>query len=93
MVEVQTKSDNIINNQARAPTAQVQSVGYDMVSLVNELRDGMNTVKRDAAATAQKLSSAPPPGGCPTTACVSLPVFLFVALAQLICYVGYSLYR
>lgn len=50
MTDVQVKADNIISNQARAPTAQVQSVGYDMVSLVNELRDGINSVKRDAAA-------------------------------------------
>jgi len=93
IVDVQVKSDSIIANQARAPTAQVQSVGYDMVSLVNELRDGINTVKRDAAATAQKLTSPPPAAGCPTTSCVSLPIFIFVAIAQLACFIGYSLYR
>ncbi|XP_046683141.1 LOW QUALITY PROTEIN: protein ERGIC-53 [Homalodisca vitripennis] len=92
MSEVMVKSDNIISNQARAPTAQVQSVGYDMVSLVNELRDGINSVKRDAAATAQKLVS-PPPSSCPNLTCVSLPIFIFVAVVQLLCYVGYSVYK
>jgi len=92
VVDVQVKSDNIISNQARAPTAQVQSVGYDMVSLVHELRDGLNTVKRDAATTAQKLSS-PPAANCPTSSCVSLPIFIFVAVAQLLCFIGYSMYR
>lgn len=93
VTDVQVKADNIISNQARAPTAQVQSVGYDMVSLVNELRDGINSVKRDAAATAQKLVSPPPAGGCPTPSCVSLPIFIGVAVVQLLCFIGYSLYR
>lgn len=93
MVDIQAKSDNILSNQARAPTAQVQSVGYDMVSLVNELRDGINTVKRDTAATAQKLVSPSPAGGCPSISCISIPVFLAVAFAQLVCFIGYSLYR
>lgn len=93
VVEVQSKSDNIIQNQARAPTAQVQSVGYDMVSLVNELRDGLNSVKRDAAATAQKLTSGLPVGDCPQQNCVSVTIFLVVAVIQLLCILGYSIYR
>lgn len=93
VTDVQVKADNIISNQARAPTAQVQSVGYDMVSLVNELRDGMNSLKRDAAATAQKLVSPSPAGSCPNLSCVSLPILIGVAVVQLICFVGYSMYR
>lgn len=93
VVEVQAKSDNIIQNQARAPTAQVQSVGYDMVSLVNELRDGLNSVKRDAAVTAQKLTSGIPMGDCPQQNCVTVTVFLVVTVIQLLCVLGYSMYR
>uniref|UniRef100_A0A1B6D2N9 L-type lectin-like domain-containing protein n=1 Tax=Clastoptera arizonana TaxID=38151 RepID=A0A1B6D2N9_9HEMI len=90
--DIQSKSDTILQNQARAPTAQVQSVGYDMVSLVNELRDGLNTVKRDTASTAQRLASTST-GECPNKNCLNITVFLVVIAVQLLCMLGYSLYR
>jgi len=45
VLDVKQRVDTVINNQARAPTAQVQSVGYDTQSLVNEMRDGLNQIK------------------------------------------------
>ncbi|KAJ9593985.1 hypothetical protein L9F63_014626, partial [Diploptera punctata] len=92
--EVHMRSDSILQNQARQPTAQVQSVGYDMASLVNEMRDGLNTVKRDVAAASQRLSGAAPAGGCPPqTNCLSTTLFLVLAVIQLAILLGYSLWR
>ena len=93
--EIHVRSDSILQNQARQPTAQVQSVGYDMASLVSEMRDGLNTVKRDVAAASQRLSGgALPAGGCPPqTNCLSTTIFLVFAVVQLIVILGYSLWR
>ncbi|KAJ4443884.1 hypothetical protein ANN_05671 [Periplaneta americana] len=95
--EVHSRSDSILQNQARQPTAQVQSVGYDMASLISEMRDGLNTVKRDVAAASQRLSAGgagTAAGGCPPqTACLSTTVFLVFAVVQLIVILGYSLWR
>jgi len=92
--EVHTRSDSILQNQARQPTAQVQSMGYDMASLISEMRDGLNTVKRDVAAASQRLGGGGAPGGCPPpTACLSTTVFLVFAAVQLAVILGYSLWR
>jgi mannose-binding lectin 1 len=94
--EVHSRSDSILQNQARQPTAQVQSVGYDMASVISEMRDGLNTVKRDVAAASQRLSSGGGGGvgGCPPqTACLSTTIFLLFAALQLAVILGYSLWR
>lgn len=44
--EVQARADAIIQNQAKQPTAQIHSAGYDVQSVINEMRDGMNVVKQ-----------------------------------------------
>jgi mannose-binding lectin 1 len=93
--EVHARSDSILQNQARQPTAQVQSMGYDMASLINEMRDGLNTVKRDVAAASQRLGGGGgPPDGCPPpTACLSTTIFLMCAALQLAVVIGYSVWR
>lgn len=50
------KADSIIQSQQRAPTAQVQSVGYESQAAINELRDGMNSLKQNLAAIGQRYS-------------------------------------
>jgi mannose-binding lectin 1 len=91
--EVHSRSDSILQNQARQPTAQVQSMGYDMASLISEMRDGLNTVKRDVAAASQRLGGGAL-GGCPpSTTCVSTTVFLLFAALQLAVIIGYSVWR
>lgn len=52
--ELQSKSDQIIQTQARAPTAQIQGGGYEMQSIIAEMRDGMNQVKQGVLAVGQK---------------------------------------
>ncbi|GLV39697.1 ergic53 [Carabus blaptoides fortunei] len=86
--DVKTKTDTILSNQARQPTAQVQAVGYDMQSLVSEMRDGMNHLKLSMA---QKGGA--PVQDCPNVSCVSLTTLLVVIAGQLVLMLGYSLYR
>ncbi|KAL1132113.1 hypothetical protein AAG570_010071 [Ranatra chinensis] len=89
IVEVHTKAESIMQAQARAPTAQVQSLGYDTVSLVNELKDGINGVKREMETVGQRMLTQPP---CATN-CVSMITLLMVAGGLLIIIFLYSLYR
>ncbi|KDR19213.1 Protein ERGIC-53 [Zootermopsis nevadensis] len=93
--EVHSRSDSILQNQARQPTAQVQSVGYDMVSVINEMRDGLNVVKRDVAAASQRLGGGNgTPAGCPQqTACLSPTIFFIFAALQVAVILGYSFWR
>lgn len=62
-----------------------------MASLVNELRDGLNNIKRDAAAAAQKLTGSS--GDCPNANCVSTTVLLVVAVIQVAAILLYNLYK
>ncbi|XP_044738350.1 protein ERGIC-53 isoform X2 [Chrysoperla carnea] len=97
VTDIKARSDQIINTQARQPTAQVQSVGYDMQSVVNEMRDGLNHVKQSINSVAQVLNR---PGGaqaqvapCPTQSCVSVTTFLVIAVVQLVVTLGYQIYK
>ncbi|XP_011154814.1 protein ERGIC-53 isoform X2 [Harpegnathos saltator] len=82
--EVHSKAESILNNQARAPTAQ--PMGYDYQSLISELRDGLNTLKRDFRQTNTG-------GDCPTTNCLSTTMFFMFIAIQMIILLAYSLYR
>lgn len=56
--DVQSRTDKIIQNQARQPTAQIQGTGgYDVQSMIVEMRDGLNQVKLGIAAVGQKYVS------------------------------------
>ncbi|KAK2589071.1 hypothetical protein KPH14_001906 [Odynerus spinipes] len=87
--EVNSKTDSILSNQARAPTAQVQPMGYDYQSLISEMRDGLNTLKRDMAQTNAKLTVP----DCPSTNCLTTMMFLLFVAIQMIILLGYSVYR
>ncbi|XP_315413.4 protein ERGIC-53 [Anopheles gambiae] len=97
--EVHARTDSILSNQARAPTAQVQAGGYDVQSLMNEMRDGMNQVRQGVASVAQRLQThgaVPQAQGsvqCPTQNCLSLTAFLVAIVVQLLLMLGYSMYR
>lgn len=91
ILELKTRADTILNNQAKQPTAQVQSVGYDTQSLISEMRDGLNHVKQNVAQVAQKIDQSP--GGCPSVSCVSVTTLLVVTVVQLLVILGYNLYR
>lgn len=87
--ELKSKMDVIINNQAKQPTAQVQSVGYDTQSIISEMRDGLNHVKQNYAQLVQKLAEKQTCSGN----CVSLVMFILVAVIQMVVILGYLFYR
>ncbi|KAG8234608.1 hypothetical protein J437_LFUL017724 [Ladona fulva] len=87
--EVHQRTAAILQNQGK-PTAHVQSVGgspYDFQQLSNELRDSLNSMKRDVGAMAQR-EGCPPPASC-----LSTTVFIVIIVIQLIILIGYSMYR
>ncbi|XP_030752265.1 protein ERGIC-53 [Sitophilus oryzae] len=90
ILEAKQRIDTVINNQAKAPTAQVQAVGYDTQSIINEVRDGINHVKSNVAQVASQLGQG---YKCPQISCVSLTTILFVVVLQLAIILGYNLYR
>ncbi|KAG5328658.1 LMAN1 protein, partial [Acromyrmex charruanus] len=83
MGEVHSKTESILNNQAHAPTAQVQPMGYDYQSFITEMRDGLNTLKKDV--------KTPLNTDCPN--CLTTTVFLLFIGVQMIILLVYSLYR
>ncbi|XP_076635310.1 lectin, mannose binding protein ergic53 [Colletes latitarsis] len=89
--EVYSKTDTILNNQARAPTAQVQQMGYDYHSLISEMQDGINTLKREIGQANTKLNSGSI--DCPTTNCLTTTMFLLFVAVQMIILFAYSMYR
>lgn len=55
VVTLQARTDNILQNQARQPTAQVQHAGgYDVQSMIGEMRDGLNQIKQGITTVHQK---------------------------------------
>lgn len=52
--ELQVRTDNILQNQKRQPTAQVQPAGYDVQSMIGEMRDGLNQIKQGITNVHQK---------------------------------------
>ncbi|KAL1501520.1 hypothetical protein ABEB36_006826 [Hypothenemus hampei] len=90
ILEVKQRVDTVINNQARAPTAQVQPVGYDTQSLVSEMRDGLNSLKVGMSQVASQVGQR---GSCPTVSCVSVTSVLIIVAVQLLVILGYNIYR
>lgn len=87
MAEVHLKADNIIKNQVHQPTAQVQPLGYDQVSIMHEIRDSLNTIKRDStqkAGYAQQTS-------CPS--CATNTIVIGIAVVQSLLFVVYVIYK
>lgn len=89
VTDVKLKTESVLTNQARAPTAQVQPVGYDTQSLISEMRDGMNQLKNNFAQAQRGL----PIPECPKVSCVSLTTLLIVVAVQLFVMLGYSMYK
>lgn len=93
ILELKTRTDTIINNQAKAPTAQVQSVGYDTQSIMSEMRDGINHVKQNYGQVMQKLNERRDVV-CPSTSGgVSVTMFLVTITIHLVILLGYNIYR
>ncbi|GAB6031904.1 hypothetical protein CHUAL_010298 [Chamberlinius hualienensis] len=61
--------------------------GIDFQNLGNELKDGLNIVKRDVS----QMNAAKP--ACPSTSCLSTTIFITFVAIQLILTLGYLIYR
>jgi lectin, mannose-binding 1 len=96
--DVHSRTDTILTNQGRGQgSAHVQPAGYDVQSVIAEMRDGMNQVKQGVAAVGQRLAQQVPPAaaqtGCPTKNCLGMTPFLITITIQLVIILGYSIYR
>lgn len=67
-------------------------MGYDYQTLINEMRDGLNAVKRDIAQASAKLGGGPIQG-CQEANCLSPTLFLIIIAIQLALMWCYSMYR
>lgn len=90
------------NNLLAKGTATVQTGGsYQDGPLINEVRDGLNTIKlhlaRQQPGGQPQQGGGPPPlprlGACPDQGCLSLKTFLIVIAVQLLITLGYNIYR
>lgn len=84
LTEVNSKTDSIIKNQAHQPTAQVQPLGYDQASIIHEIRDSLNAIKRDSGYAQQRSS-------CPT--CATNTIVIVIAVAQALLFIVYAIYK
>ncbi|KAK7788355.1 hypothetical protein R5R35_009505 [Gryllus longicercus] len=90
IMEVHSRADAILQAQGKG-TGQGAGAAFDLHTLAGELRDGLNALKRDAAA---QRTGGPPAGGCPDPpSCVPPTVFLIAVVVQLVIILGYSMYR
>ncbi|XP_060652603.1 protein ERGIC-53 [Drosophila nasuta] len=94
--DINVRTDNIQINQKNAPTAQIQSTGYDVQTLIAEMRDGMNQVKQGISHVGQRLGM--PQGSaqtapCPTGNCVGVTLFLSVTVVQLLLVFIYNIFK
>ncbi|XKL65936.1 hypothetical protein PGB90_009356 [Kerria lacca] len=92
VVEVHRKTESVLNNQIKQPTAQVQSIGYDNSAILRELQESVNAMRRDVSFTTQKLNSVSQ-SSCPNTNCLSTSIFLVFGVIQVLVLVGYFIYR
>jgi len=90
LVTISTKQDH--------QAAQPASYGnIDISSSVNELKEGINGVKRDVSMVSQRVHSIPlSPAAqveCPSSSCVSTFTLIVVAAIQMAVFLGYSIYK
>merc|ERR1712035_175164 len=87
VTEIHQRSATILQNrnkqQQNMGTAQVQAIGTDSIqSNLNEIKEGLNMIRRDISATAQRLAAQPT---CPASQpCLSTTVFIVFIVGQLV---------
>ncbi|XP_030385850.1 protein ERGIC-53 [Scaptodrosophila lebanonensis] len=95
--DINVRTDSIQTNQRNAPTAQIQSTGYDVQTLIAEMRDGMNQVKQGISHVGQRLGASPQGAAqvapCPTGNCVGVTLFLSVTVVQLLLVFIYNIFK
>lgn len=89
--DLNQRTETVIQNQKHAGGST--GSGYEMHTLVSEMRDGMNQVKNGMAAMGAKVVASPQVAPCPTQSCLGLTQFLIGIMVHLLIVVGYSMYR
>lgn len=96
VTEIHQRSATIIQNQGKQQGAvgSAQPIGYDHVqNSMNEVRESLNSIKRDISATAQRLA-AQPVTNCPNSQpCLSTTVFAVFMVIHIVILIGYFIYR
>ncbi|XP_064084264.1 protein ERGIC-53-like isoform X2 [Macrobrachium nipponense] len=94
VTEIHQKSNQLITNSQK-PQGSVQPVGYDLHVTLNEMKEGLNIVKRDVSSANQRLNAVPVGGGqgCPAVSCVSTGIFITCMVIQVVLLIGYIIYR
>lgn len=87
VAEVHSKSDTIIRNQVQQPTAQVQPLGYDQISIMHEIKDLLNTMKRDSASKPSYVQQI----ACPS--CATNTFIIVIATVQSLVFIIYFVYK
>jgi mannose-binding lectin 1 len=93
--DIYGKSDTIINNQKSQPTAQIHGAGYDVQSLIVEMRNGLNEVKQNVVNVGHKLNQPTAQANikCPTQSCLGTTTFLVGIVIHLLIMIVYNIYR
>ncbi|KAJ8686378.1 hypothetical protein QAD02_022172 [Eretmocerus hayati] len=91
ITDVHSKTNSILNNQAKGPTAQVQPLNYDYQSFIAEMRDGLNMLKQDVSQVNKRLANDN--SNCPTSNCLTTTIFLLLLVVQMVVMLGYNMYR
>lgn len=94
VTEIHQRTATIVQNQGKQVGGSAQPLGYDHVqNSLNEVKEGLNIIKRDISVTAQRLA-AQPVTSCPTNQpCVSTTIFAVFMVIQMVIMIGYFIYR
>ena len=100
VVDIHTKAGQLLSRGSAVPVGgSGGGGGADYSGILQELRDGLNHVRREMQSTTAKLNQVPggAPGAqvqCPDVqGCVSTTLFMVFMGAQLLVIIGYLMYR
>lgn len=88
--DLNQRSEMLISNQKQGGS---QGGGYDMQSLVSEMRDGLNQIKLAIQSVQNRVNTPQAQMGCPSSNCLGLTPFLIAIAVQLFIILGYNIYR
>ncbi len=91
--DLNQRTESIIQGQKGGGGSGSAASGYEMHTIVTEMRDGMNQVKQAMHAIGNKVAAAPQVAPCPQSSCVALTPILVALAVQLLIILGYNMYR
>lgn len=88
--DLNQRTEMIVTNQKQGGS---QGGGYDMHSLISEMRDGLNQLKLSVQSIQSRVNQPSAQMGCPSSNCLGLTPFLIALAVQLIIILGYNIYK